>query len=104
MYNWVSSAYKFAQKSPKAGAYGSQIHGEYEVEPPINFERIQAFLAITERGNEPLLYNPQSRFLPPSAGLVVRREAWLETVPNDSGVGTNYAECQAGQAFELVDL
>lgn len=83
MDNWVISAYKFAQKYPKAGAYGSQIHGEYEVEPPVNFERIKAFLAITERGNEPLLYNPQSRFLPPSAGLVVRREAWLKTVPND---------------------
>ena len=81
--NWVISAYQFAQKYPNAGAYGSQIHGKYEVEPPVDFERIKAFLAITERGNEPLLYNPKSRFLPPSAGLVVRREAWLQTVPND---------------------
>jgi glycosyltransferase involved in cell wall biosynthesis len=78
---WVISAYQFAQTHPNAGAYGSQIHGEYEVEPPPNFERIKAFLAITERGNKPLLYDPKSRFLPPSAGLVVRREAWLQTVP-----------------------
>ncbi|MGK7941963.1 MAG: hormogonium polysaccharide biosynthesis glycosyltransferase HpsE [Crocosphaera sp.] len=83
MDNWVISAYQFAQNYPNAGAYGSQIHGEYEVNPPVNFERIKAFLAITERGNEPLLYNPKSRFLPPSAGLVVRREAWLKTVPNN---------------------
>lgn len=80
--NWVNSAYQFAQTHPNAGAYGSQIHGDYEIEPPVNFERIKAFLAITERGNKPLLYDPKSRFLPPSAGLVVRREAWLQTVPN----------------------
>jgi glycosyltransferase involved in cell wall biosynthesis len=79
--NWVVSAYKFAQEYPKAGAYGSQIHGDYDIEPPANFERIKAFLAITERGDQPLLYNPKSRFLPPSAGLVVRRQAWLENVP-----------------------
>lgn len=79
--DWVASAYQFAQKHPQAGAYGSQIHGDYEIELPPNFERIKAFLAITERGEQPLLYNPKLRFLPPSAGLVVRREAWLQSVP-----------------------
>jgi glycosyltransferase involved in cell wall biosynthesis len=79
--DWVTEAYQFALLSPRAGAYGSQIHGDYEIDPPPNFERIKAFLAITERGQEPLLYNPKLRFLPPSAGLVVRREAWLKNVP-----------------------
>ena len=79
--NWVEQAYLFAQKHPHAGAYGSQIHGEYAVEVPPNFERIKAFLAITERGDKPILYNPKLRFLPPSAGLVVRKEAWLKSVP-----------------------
>lgn len=79
--DWVVSACRFAGEYPKAGAFGSRIHGEYEIEPPPDFERIKAYLAITERGDRPLLYDPRSRFLPPSAGLVVRRAAWLENVP-----------------------
>lgn len=82
--NWVAAAYAFGQKYPKAGAYGSQIHAEWEVEPPQNFERIAPFLAITERGNLPLLYEANKKLLPPSAGLVVRQEAWLGSVPRES--------------------
>ncbi|WP_414564047.1 MULTISPECIES: hormogonium polysaccharide biosynthesis glycosyltransferase HpsE [unclassified Anabaena] len=82
MNNWVSAAYTFAKKHPQAGAYGSQIHPEWEVEPPENFERIAPFLAITERGNLPLVYETHKKLLPPSAGLVVRRQAWLDSVPN----------------------
>jgi glycosyltransferase involved in cell wall biosynthesis len=79
--NWVVEAYKFAQQYPKAGAYASQIHANWEIEPPENFLRIAPFLAITERGDLPLLYGPRKKLLPPSAGLVVRRQAWLESVP-----------------------
>ncbi|MDJ0520359.1 MAG: hormogonium polysaccharide biosynthesis glycosyltransferase HpsE [Trichodesmium sp. MO_231.B1] len=79
--DWVASAYEFAQKYPKAGAYASQIHGDFAGELPPNFDRIKPFLAITERGNEPLLYKPAMKVMPPSAGLVVRREAWLENIP-----------------------
>lgn len=79
--NWVAAACAFAEAHPKAGAYGSQIHGVYEVNPPPNFERIKAFLAVTERGSEALLYHPQRKLLPPSAGLVVRKEAWLGSIP-----------------------
>lgn len=82
--NWVSAAYAFGEKYPKAGAYGSQIHPDWEVEPPENFHRIAPFLAITERGNLPLLYEPTKKILPPSAGLVVRKQAWLESVPDKS--------------------
>ncbi|MBE9038748.1 hormogonium polysaccharide biosynthesis glycosyltransferase HpsE [aff. Roholtiella sp. LEGE 12411] len=82
--SWVATAYAFGQKYPKAGAYASQIHPDWEVEPPENFQRIAPFLAITERGDLPLLYEPTKKLLPPSAGLVVRREAWLESVPNKS--------------------
>ncbi|BDI17361.1 hypothetical protein ANSO36C_31630 [Nostoc cf. commune SO-36] len=81
--NWVSAAYAFGEKYPKAGAYGSQIHPDWEVEPPENFQRIAPFLAITERGNLPLLYEAAKKLLPPSAGLVVRRQAWLENVPDN---------------------
>ncbi|PMB49753.1 glycosyl transferase [Fischerella thermalis CCMEE 5201] len=80
--SWVAAAYSFGQKYPKVGAYGSQIHPDWEVKPPDNFQRIAPFLAITERGNLPLLYEPKKKLLPPSAGLVIRRQAWLESVPN----------------------
>lgn len=79
--NWVAKAYHFAQKYPQAGAIASQIHPNWEVEPPTNFKRIAPFLAITERGNLPLLYEPSKKMLPPSAGLVVRKQAWLESMP-----------------------
>lgn len=82
--NWVAAAYEFAQKYPKAGAYASQIHGDFAGELPPNFERIKPFFAITERGDQPLLYNPLIKVIPPSAGLVVRREAWLKSVPEKS--------------------
>ncbi|MCC5634269.1 hormogonium polysaccharide biosynthesis glycosyltransferase HpsE [Nostoc sp. CHAB 5844] len=80
--NWVAEAYNFAQKYPKAGAYASQIHPDWEVVPSEEFQRrIAPFLAITERGDIPLLYEAKKKLLPPSAGLVVRRQAWLDAVP-----------------------
>lgn len=80
--NWVEAAYNFGKQHPNAGAYASQIHGDFEVPPPENFKKIIPFLAITERGSIPLLYEPSKKLLPPSAGLVVRKQAWLESVPN----------------------
>ena len=80
--DWVIAAYQFGIEHPKAGAYGGQIHGDFEVEPPKNFERIKSFLAIKERGSTAHLYEPENLSLPPGAGLVVRRKAWLESVPS----------------------
>ena len=79
--DWVAAAYAFGQSHPKAGAYASQIHGEFEVEPPPNFERIAPFLGITERGQQPHLYEAEKLKLPPGAGLVVRKTAWCQAVP-----------------------
>ncbi|MCX7592216.1 MAG: hormogonium polysaccharide biosynthesis glycosyltransferase HpsE [Fischerella sp.] len=79
--NWVAAAYAFGQAHPHVGAYGSQVHGAFEVEPPENFEKIACFLAINERGTEPHRYEPQLKILPPGAGLVVRKQAWCQTVP-----------------------
>ncbi|MDJ0616297.1 MAG: hormogonium polysaccharide biosynthesis glycosyltransferase HpsE [Calothrix sp. MO_192.B10] len=78
---WVLAAYKFAQNHPNVGAYGSQIHPLWEIEPPKDFARITPFLAITERGDVPLLYKAEKKVLPPSAGLVINKQAWLESVP-----------------------
>lgn len=80
--DWVEAAYNFAVIHPKAGAYGSRIHGVFEVTPPENFQRLAPFLAITDKGSQPLRYQPQKKVLPPSAGLVVRKQAWLDSVPS----------------------
>ncbi|WP_039895179.1 hormogonium polysaccharide biosynthesis glycosyltransferase HpsE [Lyngbya sp. PCC 8106] len=80
--NWVYSAYLFAQSHPKAGAYGSQLEALYEANPPENFHRIACFLAIINRGREAFRYDLLERWLfPPGAGLVVRKQAWLDCVP-----------------------
>ena len=78
---WVSAAYRFGQNYPKAGAYASRISGDFEIELPPEFERLVPFFAITQRGNSPRIYAPQHKILPPTAGLVLRRQAWNETVP-----------------------
>ncbi len=79
--NWVAVAYQFGQDHPQVGAYGSQIHGQFEGSLPDDFHRIQSFFALTQRGEEAHVYQPRLRVLPPSAGLVVRRQAWLSNVP-----------------------
>jgi glycosyltransferase involved in cell wall biosynthesis len=80
--DWVARAYTFGQEHPKAGAYGGQVHGDYEVQPPENFQRIASFLAIRERGDKPHLYQPKSLSLPAGGGLVARKQAWLDSVPD----------------------
>lgn len=79
--DWVAQAFQFGKSHPKIGAFGGQIHGEYEVEPPPEFKKVAVFLAVIERGAKPYRYEPQARMLPPGAGLVIRRQAWLEAVP-----------------------
>lgn len=79
--DWLSAAYKFVQENPKVGACGSFISPDFEREPPPNFKRLMPFLAITQRGSKPLLYRPDKNLLPPSAGLVIRTQAWRESVP-----------------------
>ncbi|RMF28484.1 MAG: glycosyltransferase [Cyanobacteria bacterium J083] len=83
--NWVAAAYSFAQEHPQAGAYGGQIHGKFEVEPPANFGRIARFFALIE-GDHTYCYNEKYqnskiRMFPPGAGIVIRKQAWLESIP-----------------------
>ena len=76
--NWVAQVHQFAQAHPEIGAFGGQIHAEYEVEPPAGIEKLAPYLAIVERGSNAHRYD---RVLPPGAGLVVQRQAWLDAVP-----------------------
>ena len=80
--NWVKSAYIFAKENPKAAAFSSKIHGLFETEPSEELKQIIFYLAIVDRGSQPLLYEPRKKGLPPGAGLVVRREVWQKCVPS----------------------
>ncbi|MBD2693186.1 hormogonium polysaccharide biosynthesis glycosyltransferase HpsE [Anabaena catenula] len=79
--NWILEAYKFAVNNPQAGAIASRISGKFEVNPPENIKPIIFYLAITERGEKPHLFEPRKQGFPPTAGLVVRRQAWQDNVP-----------------------
>ncbi len=81
--DWLAAAYSFAQAHPQAGAYGSQIHGDFEVKPPQNFERIAHFIPVIER-KEAVCFNDYKfkGVLPPGAGLVISKQIWLENVPS----------------------
>lgn len=79
--DWVSAAIAFGQQHLEVGAYGSSISGLYEVPPPPRFHRIACCLAIIDRGERPFCYDRERGVLPAGAGMVVRRQAWLEQVP-----------------------
>ncbi|MEB3886606.1 hormogonium polysaccharide biosynthesis glycosyltransferase HpsE [Lyngbya sp. CCY1209] len=81
--NWVAAACDFGKKHPQAGGYGGRILGKYDEQPPKNFERIASLLAVSDRGTEAFRYDLLDRWLfPAGAGMVVRRRAWLECVPD----------------------
>lgn len=80
--NWVAAACEFGKAYPKAGAYGGHIQGNYEVQPPEAFEKVKSFLVIRNYANSAKLFEPEKLRLPPGAGLVVRKKAWLESVPD----------------------
>lgn len=80
--DWVAAAHKFAETHSGAGAFGGQIHGRFEEEPPPSFGLVKPLFALNERANE-ICYSASNslQFAAPGAGLVVRREAWRESVP-----------------------
>lgn len=100
--NWVRSAYRFGQQNPQVGVYGSRIRGKFASSPPPNFERIASLLALTERGPQPTPYRPEAKVLPPGAGLVVRRQAWLDNVPEERTLAEKFGQREAGEDLEVV--
>ncbi|MEM9265058.1 MAG: hormogonium polysaccharide biosynthesis glycosyltransferase HpsE [Cyanobacteria bacterium P01_F01_bin.13] len=82
--NWVQSAYDFGKTHPQAAAFGSQIHPRYEVAPPANFNRIAPYIPVIERDEVVCFttgWRAKSNLVPPGAGLVILRQAWLDYVP-----------------------
>ena len=101
--DWVSALAQFAKTHPQAGAYASRVHADYAVPPPPHFDRIAPFLAITERGSEPLLYGKNSRLLPPSAGLVVKKLVWQQYVPEEMILsGRAHGNMLTGEDLEML--
>ncbi len=104
--DWVAAAYSFGKEHPQVGAYGSKIQAYFfEQEStdrlPDNFNQIACFLAIVDRGECPFCYQPQNKILPPAAGLVVRKQVWLDTVP--SRLVLNHKGKDAGLASEDLE-
>jgi len=98
--NWIAQAHQFAQAHPEIGAFGGQNHAAYEVEPPAEVRKIAPYLAIVERGSKPHRYD---RVLPPSAGLVVQRQVWLDVVPERPFlVGRTSSEMLASEDIEAI--
>ncbi|HTL87961.1 MAG TPA: hormogonium polysaccharide biosynthesis glycosyltransferase HpsE [Leptolyngbya sp.] len=98
--DWVAQAYQFAQSHPEIGAFGGQIHAEYEVAPPAGIQKLAPYLAIVERGSKPHKYD---RVLPPGAGLVVQRQVWLDVVPTKLAlVGRTTAAMLASEDIEAI--
>lgn len=79
--DWVYEAYTFGQMHPHVGAYGSQIQADLDAEPPEHFEKVQSFLVIRNYSHRPKPYEPQKLRLPAGAGLVIRKQAWMQCVP-----------------------
>ena len=80
--NWVAMAFKFGLEHPQIGAYGGNIYAHLDESPPDYFSQISYLLAVDDRGSTAYQY-PRSfhRIVPIGPGLVIRRQAWLECVP-----------------------
>ena len=84
--HWIVRAWEFARIHSDAGAIAGPIIGNYEAPPPDGFARIQGYLAVRDYpayNNQISLFSPEALRLPPSAALLVNRQAWLEAVPRE---------------------
>ncbi len=101
--NWLTAAVQFAVAYPQAGAFSGPIHGEYEVPPPEGFDKIKAYLAIRDHGSQPCRFAPEKLQLPPAASLVVRRQAWLDSIPAEPRlIGRTNTSLLGGEDYEVL--
>jgi glycosyltransferase involved in cell wall biosynthesis len=101
--NWIFAAYNFLENHPQCGAVGGKIHGNFATELPANFDRIKAFLAIYDHGENPHLFEPDNLILPAGAGLVVSKKVWVENVPSKLNfVGRISKEFVSGDDYESL--
>jgi glycosyltransferase involved in cell wall biosynthesis len=79
--NWVAAAYHFAQTHPQVAAFGGKSLPVFASPPPPEFRHLHPYFALIDRGETPRPYDPKIGVLPPGAGLVIRRQIWLDIVP-----------------------
>ncbi len=101
--NWVISAYKFGAENPRIGAYSGRIQADFEVKPDEELKPIFQFLAIREHGSQAKQFEPDNLRLPPGAGLVIRKQAWDESVPDTPNlVGRVGSSFIGGEDYEIL--
>ncbi len=99
--DWLSQVWQFAQDHPQAGAFNGKILGQFGATLPEGFDRIQNYLAIRDHGEHPRQFQAQNLQLPPGAGLVVQRSAWLATVPKVPKIlGNRAGRIARGEDYE----
>jgi glycosyltransferase involved in cell wall biosynthesis len=83
--DWVATAFAFGQSHSHVGVYGGRVLPIFDLGTilPAGFERIAPYFAIVDRGLEAHAYQAEMKILPPGAGLVVQRQAWLTAVPTE---------------------
>ncbi len=103
--DWVQQVYEFGQRHPAAGAFGGQIHGKFEKEPSVHFGLVKPLFALNENSEEKC-YSCGKRLElgAPGAGLVIRKKAWFESIPeaglqNKGTVGSSRG--QVAEDFEM---
>ncbi|MBW4444492.1 MAG: hormogonium polysaccharide biosynthesis glycosyltransferase HpsE [Plectolyngbya sp. WJT66-NPBG17] len=93
--DWVAKACEFGQTHLTVGAYGSRILPDYEIEPPPNFDRIAHYMPTMLRKHS-FRYDSHRRGMPVGAGLVIRKQAWL-----DHAIGAQIIQGPVGRGFAL---
>jgi glycosyltransferase involved in cell wall biosynthesis len=103
--NWIAAAYRFAQTHPSAGAFGGQVHGRFESEPPKSFGEVKPLFALNERSEE-ICYTAGGNmtFAAPGAGLVIRKRAWEESIPEGGLSQAGTVAEERGEVGEDMEL
>ncbi|MEL6384869.1 MAG: hormogonium polysaccharide biosynthesis glycosyltransferase HpsE [Cyanobacteria bacterium J06626_18] len=78
---WVTTAIEFGKRHPDVGAFNGRVRGVFETPPSEPVEAILGHLAIRDHGPHPHPFQSQALQLPAGAGLVIRRQAWLDSLP-----------------------
>jgi glycosyltransferase involved in cell wall biosynthesis len=102
--DWIERAVEFATAHPDAGAFGGRNELEWEQTPTDLCVAYGASLARQDFGNEPRRMPARGRPMPCGAGLVLRREALLQSGYLNSGVlvGRDPVRLGAGEDTEIV--
>jgi len=103
--DWVAAAYRFGQTHRQAGAFGGQIHGEFETDPPKSFGLVKPLFALNERSEE-TCYSAGGgmTFAAPGAGLVIRKEAWEESIPKEGLTQAGTIGDERGEVGEDMEV